>query len=119
MTATNDSLRPPTKLARISELSTFTTTELKNHIGTLLERADSEAIAVTRHKRPKYVVLPAAVYETIVETMDVSLVGLNAEFDEMVARMNTPQAAKAFDALFEATSDELGASAANTSKANG
>jgi hypothetical protein len=55
----------------------------------------------------------------MMQQVEVPLASLNAEFDELVARMNTPKARKANAALFAATPAELGDAAANASGRRG
>jgi prevent-host-death family protein len=111
--------RTSAHLANTSKLPSVTATELKNNLGEVLSRKDFQGIAVTRHKRPEFVVLPAEVYESMMQQVEVPLASLNAEFDDLVARMNTPKARKANAALFAATPAELGDAAANASGRRG
>jgi hypothetical protein len=48
-------------------------------------------------------------YERLVEAVPDPLARLTAEFDALLARMQTPAAKAAVDALFAATPAELGA----------
>lgn len=85
--------------------------ELKSNTGEVLRRASRGALAITRHSRTEFVILPAAQYEELVSQSAAALTTMSAEFDSLVARMNTPAAAKGFQSLFSATPEKLGKAA--------
>ncbi len=84
---------------------------LKNHMGEALLQAANTGLAITRHYRPEFVLLPAAKYLELHRAQQAPLETLAAEFDAMVARMNTPAAQRGVTALFTASPEALGESA--------
>ncbi len=94
------------------DISTVAATKVKNEFGAILEQAmHSGAVAITRHDRPKAVLLSFAEFESLVKERSRSLDDLNEEFDGLLARMQTPRARKGIDAAFNASTDELGRAA--------
>jgi len=89
-------------------LPQLSSTELKSNTGEVLRQAAKGAIAITRHNRTEFVLLPAAQYEELVSQASSALATMSEEFDSLVARMNTPAAAKGFQSLFSATPQKLG-----------
>ncbi|HUV96137.1 MAG TPA: hypothetical protein VMV98_01590 [Acidobacteriaceae bacterium] len=55
-------------------------------------------------------------YEQLIEALPDPLAQLTAEFDVLVARMQTPAAKSAVDALFTATPEQLGEAAVRGAK---
>jgi antitoxin Phd len=98
-----------------------TATVAKNEFGRVLELAmQSGRVVITKHNAPKAVLLSADEYEALSgqktpETPDLE--ALHAEFDELLERMQTPQAQAAASALFEMSSSELGAAAVGAARA--
>ncbi len=97
----------------VASLPSVTTTELKNNFGDVVRQATREAVAITRHRRPEFVLVPAAEYAQLRQSQQAPLDALTAEFDAMVAQMNTPASKQAVDQFFAATSKELGQAAVN------
>jgi hypothetical protein len=60
---------------------------------------------------PKAVLLSFAEFESLVKDRSRSLDDLNAEFDGLLARMQTPQARKGVEAAFKASPAQLGRAA--------
>lgn len=84
----------------------------KNEFGAIFERAThGGAVAITRHDAPKAVLISYAEFKALVETRAPALDALSARFDDMLARMQTPQARKAVAAAFGASAATLGRSA--------
>jgi prevent-host-death family protein len=92
--------------------SSISATEAQNNFGRVLSQAASEGVVfITKYERPEAVVLSMDRYNDLVRFTRPDLQGLAREFDEMLAQMQTPDAASAFDALFEAGEEELGQAA--------
>jgi antitoxin Phd len=84
-------------------------TRLKNEFGSVLERATrGGAVAITRHDSPKAVLISYEEFQALVKARSHSLNDLTGEFDDLVARMQTPKARKAMEAAFNASPAELG-----------
>lgn len=99
--------------AALSELPEITASDLKNKFSEVARLTAREPVAVTRHKRREFVVLTAAQYEELQQSRRAPLDSLAAEFDQLVAKMNTPQARRATASLFAASGKALGKAAMN------
>lgn len=91
----------------IADLSEITASVLKNKFSEVARLASSGPLAVSRHHRREFVILTAEQYEELQQSRRAPLESLTAEFDQMVAKMNTPAGKQAIDALFSATSADL------------
>ena len=88
---------------------TVTATEAKTRFGPLLETAiRGGSVVITKHDAPKAVLLSIAAFETLGGSRQPDLNALSAEFDSLVARLQTPGRRKALKSAFEATPRELG-----------
>ena len=86
--------------------------KVKNEFGAILEKTmHNGAVVITRHDMPKAVLLSFAEFESLVKDRSRSLDDLNAEFDGLLARMQTPQARKGVEAAFNASPAQLGRAA--------
>lgn len=102
---------------QLVDISAVAATKVKNEFGAILEKTmHNGAVAITRHDRPKAVLLSFAEFESLVRERSRSLDDLNAEFDELLARMQTPQARKGVEAAFDASPEELGRAAVTAAK---
>ena len=95
----------------LDRLPTMASSDAKNGFAALLERVlrKPEPVVITRNARPTAVMLSIEAYERLVEAVPDPLARLTAEFDALLARMQTPAAKAAVDALFAGTPAELGA----------
>lgn len=92
--------------------ASFTATEAKNEFGRLLERAiQGDSIVITRHEKPKAVLISIDEYNALKRIPDAQLAALNDEFDAMYERMQTPNSRAAVRDLFSATPGDLGKAA--------
>jgi len=92
-------------------------TRAKNEFGAILEKAThGGAVAITRHDAPKAVLLSYNEFESLVRTRSRNLENLGAEFDELLARMQSPRAKKGMEAAFNATPAELGRAAVKAAR---
>lgn len=102
---------------QLIDLSAVTATKVKNEFGAIMEKTmHSGAVAITSHDKPKAVLLSFAEFESLVKERSRSLDDLNTEFDELLARMQTPQARKGVEAAFNASPEELGRAAVTAAK---
>lgn len=104
----------PTKTKRSSGfdlLPQLSSTELKSNTGEVLRQAAKGAIAITRHNRPEFVLLPAAQYDELISQSSGTLAQMSEQFDALVERINAPAAAAGFQSLFTASPQALGQSA--------
>ena len=84
-------------------------TRLKNEFGAVLEQAlRGGAVAITRHDAPKAVLISYDEFQSLVKARSHSLSDLSAEYNVLLARMQTPKARKGMAAAFNASPAELG-----------
>lgn len=103
---------PSASAPRISEMTAITATELKNATADVFDRvAARRAVAITRHDKPRAVLLSVEQYEALAGQRPDWLEALHAEYRGMLDRMQGPEQRAAAERLFEATPDELGEAA--------
>ncbi len=94
------------------DISEVPATSVKNKFGAILEKAArGGAVAITRHDSPKAVLLSYDEFESLVKARSRALDDLGAEFDGLLARMQTPKARKGMEAAFHASPGRLGRAA--------
>jgi prevent-host-death family protein len=98
-------------LPSVSDLAEVTASVLKNKFSEVARLASSAPLAVSRHNRREFVILTAEHYEELQQIRRAPLESLAAQFDTMVARMNTPKGRGAADSLFTADAAALGRAA--------
>jgi prevent-host-death family protein len=92
-------------------------TRLKNEFGAVLEQAlRGGAVAITRHDTPKAVLVSYDEFQALVKERTPSLNDLSAEYDLLLAGMQTPKARKGMQAAFDATPAELGSAAVKAAR---
>jgi prevent-host-death family protein len=100
------------------DVPTVAATQLKNALGTVLEQViRSGAVAITRHDTIKVVLLSFDEFQSLVKAQSHSLNDLTAEYDTLLARMQTSAARKGMAAAFNATPAELGYAAVKARRA--
>ncbi len=77
--------------APIAALPDISASDLKNKFSEVARLAAREPLAITRHKRREYVILTAGQYEELQQSRLAPLKTLATDFDQMVAKMNTPK----------------------------
>ena len=91
------------------QVVTVSSTEAQNALGSLLDRvARGARVVVTRYNRRQAVILSAEEYDTLLAEEEVDLSTLEQEFDQLVARMQTPEHRGAVEALFRLSGKEVG-----------
>ena len=103
--------------ASVADMSEVSASVLKNKFSEVARLASNGPLAVSRHNRREFVILTAGQYEELQQSRRAPLESLTAEFDQMVAKMNTPQAKRATAALFSASPKALGKAAVNARRA--
>jgi antitoxin Phd len=84
----------------------------KIEFGAVFEKAVlGGAIVITKHDAPKAVLLSYAEFESLVKSRSPALDDLSAQFDGLLAGMQTPKARKGMTAAFQASPVELGRAA--------
>jgi antitoxin Phd len=101
----------PAFLGRRGEALTpikITATDAKNQMGHVLETVmQGGVVLITKHDTPKAAVIPMAEYEKFSRATEAKLNALSAEFDALLARMQTPEARAGMQAAFDATPEQL------------
>lgn len=101
-----------TPAPRVQELPTVTATELKNATADVFEQvAAKQAVAITRHEKPRAVLLSVEQYEALTGQRPDWLEQLHEEYRGMLDRMQGPEQRAIADKLFQATPQELGEAA--------
>ena len=94
------------------DIPTVAATRVKNEFAAILDQASNGgAVAITRHDTPKAVLISYAEFESLIKSRALALADLSTEFDELLARMQTPKAKKGVASAFGATPAELGRAA--------
>ena len=101
-----------TPAPRVQELPTITATELKNATADVFEQvAAKQAVAITRHDKPRAVLLSVEQYEALTGQRPDWLEQLHEEYRGMLDRMQGPEQRAAAERAFNATPQELGEAA--------
>lgn len=91
----------PLRDRRGKPMKTYSATDAKNAFGSVLEDAGAYgAVAITKHDKPRFVLLSIDEYEAGMGDSPDVLKQLDARYAAMVERMQTPEAKAAGHALF-------------------
>jgi antitoxin Phd len=98
---------------RIAEMPTISATELKNATADVFEQvASRRAVAITRHDKPRAVLLSIEQYEALTGEKNPDwLEKLHEEYRGLLDRMQGPEQRAAAERAFNATPEELGEAA--------
>ena len=98
---------------RVAEMPTISATELKNATADVFEQvAARRAVAITRHDKPRAVLLSVEQYEALTGQQNPDwLEKLHEEYRGMLDRMQGPEQRAAAERAFNATPEELGEAA--------
>ena len=104
---------PSTPSPCIAEMPTISATELKNATADVFEQvAARRAVAITRHDKPRAVLLSVEQYEALTGQQNPDwLQKLHEEYRGLLDRMQGPEQRAAAEKLFKATPEELGEAA--------
>ena len=104
---------PSTPAPRVAEMPTISATELKNATADVFEQvAARRAVAITRHEKPRAVLLSVEQYEALTGQQNPDwLEKLHEEYRGLLDRMQGPKQRAAAEKLFKATPEELGEAA--------
>jgi antitoxin Phd len=87
-------------------------TDAKNEFGAILDTAVQDgAVVITKRDTPRAVLVSVDRVGALLAKLEPDLQALTHEFDELVARMQTPKARAAARGLFSADASRLGAAA--------
>jgi len=97
-----------------------TATEAKNEFGQLLEKVIRGArVFITKHDRRKAVLLSVEDFESLAVAGATQLDNLSAEFDALLAGMQTRKVRAGMKAAFDASPRQLGRAAVEVAKKRG
>ena len=103
---------PSTPAPRIADMPSISATELKNATADVFEQvATRRAVAITRHEKPRAVLLSVEQYEALAGQRPDWLEKLHEEYRGLLDRMQGPEQRAAAEKLFKATPEELGEAA--------
>ena len=104
---------PSTPAPRVAEMPTISATELKNATADVFEQvAARRAVAITRHEKPRAVLLSVEQYEALTGQQNPDwLEKLHEEYRGLLDRMQGPEQRAAAERAFNATPEELGEAA--------
>jgi prevent-host-death family protein len=104
---------PSTPAPRVAEMPTISATELKNATADVFEQvASRRAVAITRHEKPRAVLLSVEQYEALTGQQNPDwLEKLHEEYRGLLDRMQGPKQRAAAKRAFNATPEELGEAA--------
>ena len=103
-----------------SEALSVTATQAKNEFGQMLDKViEGRHVVITKHETPKAVMIPYAEFQAYTERDRRELNSLSAEFDALLAQMQTPAARSGLRAALRATPAEMGKAAVAEAKKRG
>jgi prevent-host-death family protein len=93
--------------------SSFTATDAKKQFGRVLDMGlrRGGAVIITKHDAPKAIILSMDEFNALAKATERTLDTLSADFDAMLARMQTPRTRAQMKAAFGASPKELGKAA--------
>ena len=101
-------------------LSAFQATDVKNRFSDVLEAALRDGAAVIqKHRSTKAVLLSWDEYADLTAGRRTQLQQLTAKFDDLLAKMQTPEFARAAQSAFSASPAALGAAAVEAARTKG
>ena len=102
------------------EASSVTATDAKKQFGRVLEIVlQGGAVVITKHDAPKAILLSVDEFNALTRTTETKLDSLSADFDAMLARMQTPRARSGMQAAFGASPKALGRAAVTAARKRG
>lgn len=95
-----------------ADVITVSATEVKNEFGTILEKAiRGQHVVINKHDTPKAVLMSVEEFSALSLAGHAVIDTLSAEFDAMMAKMQSSNARPAMDAAFNATPRQMGRAA--------
>jgi prevent-host-death family protein len=99
------------------DIPSVAATRVKNEFGAILEQAThGGAVAITRHDTPKAVLISYDEFQSLIKARAHALDDLTSQFDDLLARMQTPKAKAGMKAAFKASPSELGQAAVKAAR---
>jgi antitoxin Phd len=105
---------------RLGAVTTVTATDAKNEFGRVLEKViQGSMIVITKHDEPKAVLMSMREFHALTGANRTKLDTLSAEFDALLARMQTPAARAGMQAAFDASPKQMGRAAVAVARKRG
>jgi len=105
------------RLGSLVDVPVVAASEVKNRFGAILDQASQGgAVAITKHDVTKAVLISVEEFQALVAGRHSSLTALGAEFDDLLAKMQTPDARRGIRAAFTATPEVLGKAAVKAAR---
>jgi antitoxin Phd len=99
------------------EPTSFSASAAKSEFGRVLEMAvKGDFVVITKHDAPKAVLVSVDEFNALARSKERSLETLTGEFDELLARMQTPKARAGMKAAFDASPKQLGRAAVEAAR---
>jgi prevent-host-death family protein len=96
----------------LEESARFTATQAKNEFGRVLDMVlQGGTVVITKHDAPKAILISMDGFNKLTQATERTLDTLREEFDEMLARMQSPKARTAMKEAFRASPEESGKAA--------
>ena len=103
---------------KLVDVPVVAASRVKNEFGRVFEQAAlGGAVVITKHDTPRAVLLSYAEFEALTKSATPVLDDLSERFDALLATMQTPEAKAGVAAAFNATPQELGATAVKAARA--
>ena len=103
---------PSHSCPKVREMPPVTATALKNHTADVLDQVATQgAVAITRHNKPRAVLIPIELYEQLTGGEPSWLAELHGECRGMLEAMQVPKQKEGAERAFNATPEELGKAA--------
>ena len=100
------------RLGNLIDIPAIAASEVKNRFGAILDRAvQGGAVAITRHDTTKAVLISVEEFQSLMADRDSSLMALGAQFDGLLAQMQTSAHRKGIEKAFAAAPSQLGKTA--------
>lgn len=104
----------------LKHAASVTATVAKNEFARVLETVmQGSPVVITKHDRPKAVLISMAEFDALSEAADTRLDSLSDEFDALLARQQTVKAKAGMKAAFGASAKQLGKAAVAAARSRG
>jgi len=98
----------------------ITATKAKNQMGQMLKTVmQGGVVLITMHETPEAAVIPMAAYEKLTGAAEARLNTMSRAFDELLARMQSPEARAGMRTAFDASPEELAKNAVTFARKRG
>jgi antitoxin Phd len=105
------------RMGDLVEIPEVPATQAKHTFGELLDRVSASGpVAITRHDTPKAVLLSYEEFESLSNARSKTLDSLSTSFDDLLERLQTPEARQRMEAAFHASPAELGRAAVEAAR---